>query len=54
MWDMNPSILREKLWICELLPNCGSQHRAWGFEQDCTSASPNHLKVIFLLFIVKN
>ena len=52
-WGMNPLLLREKLQICEIPPDCGSPSWAWGFWRDFVSASPTHLHVALLLFVVK-
>ena len=49
MWNSNPLIHREKLHICEILPNYGLLPQGCGMRVVCISASPTHLIVTVAL-----
>lgn len=53
MFGIEHSLLREKFHICEVPPSCASLHWVWGSLQDCASASPTHLDVALLTFVVR-
>ena len=33
-----PLLLREKLWICEIPPDCGGPHWGWGFGESTSQS----------------
>lgn len=51
---LNPSLLREKLHICEIPSTCGSLCWGWGFWWDYVSACPIPFDVPFFSFVVQS
>lgn len=53
MWGLNPSLLGDIPYVCEIAPTRGLSCQGWGFWQDHVSVSPTHLNLVFLPFAVK-